>query len=160
VAFEFGWAHWKMAFSNGPRQKVRRCSITDRDLFAIHDEIRRAKQKFRMDTDTAVCSCHKAARDEFWLHRCLTGDVRQRQRELTERREERNSHLNRIKRILATQGVNVKVDQQLGDRLGALTQRNADPLPGRLVERIRRELEKITRVDRQIRTIAEERQDH
>jgi transposase len=37
----------------------------------VLDEIKRAKQRFRLSEDTSVVSCYEAGRDGFWLHRFL-----------------------------------------------------------------------------------------
>ncbi|MFW6039325.1 MAG: IS110 family transposase, partial [bacterium] len=87
-------------------------------------------------------------------------DVRQRQRELETLRDERTSHVNRIRGLLAAQGLDVEVDGGLGDRLGAITRWNGQPLPAHLHGRLRRELERLELVNQQIRAIEQERREH
>ena len=71
LAFELGWTSWNLAFTTGMAQKPRVRTLPARDLDALQDEIRRAKQRFGLPDDTPVASCYEAGRDGFWLHRYL-----------------------------------------------------------------------------------------
>ena len=71
LAFELGWAHWKLAFTVGHGQKPRQRTIRARDLSALDQEIAKAKKRFGLASEAPVFSCYEAGRDGFWLHRYL-----------------------------------------------------------------------------------------
>jgi transposase len=71
LAFELGNAKWKLGFTVGLGQSPRRRTIEAGDLVALQEEIRRAKQRFRLPVTAPVKSCYEAGRDGFWLHRHL-----------------------------------------------------------------------------------------
>ena len=73
VAFELGWTEWKLAFTTGHGQKPRIRSMPARDLPRFEQEVAKAKERFGLAADAAVCSCYEAGRDGFWLHRYLSG---------------------------------------------------------------------------------------
>jgi transposase len=68
--------------------------------------------------------------------------------------------VNRIKGVLAAQGLAVKVDDNLRDRLTSLRLWDGQPLPTYLVARVQRELDRIDLVDQQICEIKQERSEH
>jgi len=84
-------------------------------------------------------------------------DVRQRQRELGALGDERNRHLNRIPALLRQHGVRVTIDQTLRERLNTLRDANGEALPTPMGERIRRELDRLARVDQQMAEIEQQR---
>jgi transposase len=71
LAFELGETEWKLAFTIGMGQKPRLRSMPGRDLARLHEEIAKAKRRFRLPADAVVRSCYEAGRDGFWLHRHL-----------------------------------------------------------------------------------------
>lgn len=87
-------------------------------------------------------------------------DLRQRQRELETLRNERKDHVNRIKGLLATQGIDAKVDAGLGDRLESMTSPAGRSVPPYLKASVQRELARIDLVDQQIREIEQQRREH
>jgi len=72
LAFELSEAHWKLGFSTGVGQRPRERNIRSCDLFALREEIQRAKKRFNLPETVMVVSCYEAGRDGFWLHRYLT----------------------------------------------------------------------------------------
>jgi transposase len=72
LAFELGWAQWKLAFTTGQGQKPRWRSVAARDLAGLQQEVAKAKKRFGLADDAPVFSCYEAGRDGFWLHRYLT----------------------------------------------------------------------------------------
>src|SRR5262249_15901356 len=69
-------------------------------------------------------------------------DGRQRHRELITLKGERTQHINRIKGILASFGLNLVVDAKLPTRLEGLRQWDGQPLPAAVTARILREFER------------------
>jgi transposase len=80
-------------------------------------------------------------------------DRRQPHRELTALKTERTEHSNRIKGRLAGLGLAVVVDRTLVERLAALRQWDGQPLPPAIHQRLLREFERWTLVDRQVRDL-------
>ena len=73
LAFELSNIHWRLGFTTGPGRRPRQRTINARDLIALEDEIRRAKERFDLHETAGVVSCYEAGRDGFWLHRYLVG---------------------------------------------------------------------------------------
>jgi transposase len=71
LAFELSQKQWKLGFTIGIAQRPRIRNIMARDLQALEDEIRIAKQRFGLPGDAPVLSCYEAGRDGFWIHRYL-----------------------------------------------------------------------------------------
>ncbi len=71
LAFDLGNAEWKLGFSIGAGQSPRERKIRAGDLAALDQELRLAKQRFRLAEGAPVQSCYEAGRDGFWLHRYL-----------------------------------------------------------------------------------------
>jgi len=69
VAFELSQTKWKLGFSNG--NKIRFRSIIARNLKQLHEEIEKAKERFKLKGEIRIVSCYEAGRDGFWLHRYL-----------------------------------------------------------------------------------------
>jgi len=72
MAFELGASKWLLGFSIGLGQKPRRRTIDAGDLKKLQEEIKAAKEKFKLSEDAVVKSCYESGRDGFWLHRYLT----------------------------------------------------------------------------------------
>jgi transposase len=66
---EVGNQSWKLCFSDG--SKFRHKSIPARDQAALLQEVKKAKEKFKLPADCPVLSCYEAGRDGFWIHRFL-----------------------------------------------------------------------------------------
>lgn len=71
LAFELGNSEWKLGFSIGLGQAARQRKVQAGDLVGLEQEIRRAKERFKLVETTRVVSCYEAGRDGFWLHRYL-----------------------------------------------------------------------------------------
>src|SRR3954447_4922531 len=71
LAFDLGWAEWKLAVTVGHGQPPRLRTIRARDLEALQREIARAEDRFGLPADAPVVSCYEAGRDGFWRHRWL-----------------------------------------------------------------------------------------
>jgi len=83
-------------------------------------------------------------------------DRRQRHRELIELKAQRTEHSNRIKGLLATFGLDIRVDAELPRRLEGLRQWDGAPLPPGLVARVLRELARWQQVDGQVGALTNE----
>lgn len=71
VALELGQDKWHLAFATQAAEKPRFRAIPARDLGRLADEIRKAKERFRLPADAPVRTCYEAGRDGFWVHRAL-----------------------------------------------------------------------------------------
>ena len=69
MAMDLGGKSWKLAFSD--RQHNRFRTIDAGCMEQLAKEIRLAKEKFGIDQDAKVRSCHEAGRDGFSVHRML-----------------------------------------------------------------------------------------
>jgi transposase len=212
---DLGWTQWHLAFTTAVGQKPRLRTVQARDLSALQEEIRRAKERFDLPAQARVTSCFEAGRDGFWLHRYLLSigvesrvvdsssievsrrrrraktdrldatklvaqllrheagekawsvvrvpsvaaeDLRQLGRELESLKKERTEHSNRIRALLAAQGID------LGTGASAL-RRSFDPLrlwdgsqlPPVLRARLEREQQRMEFVDVQIRELEQQR---
>jgi len=216
LALELGWSQWKLAFTTQVGQKPRLRTIKGRDLLALCEEIRRAKQRFGLSESARVLSCYEAGRDGFWLHRFLVSvgvenqvvdsssievnrrqrraktdkldgikllglllrydsgekkvwsvvrvpsvaeeDGRQLGRELESLKKERTEHCNRIRGLLASQGVAVSAGRG-GIRRGfeAIRLWDGSALPADLRARFERELERLELVEAQIQGLETQR---
>jgi transposase len=72
LAFELGNTEWKLGFTIGLGQSPRQRQVRAGDLIGLEQEIRRAKERFKLAPTARVLSCYEAGRDGFWLHRYLT----------------------------------------------------------------------------------------
>jgi transposase len=71
LAFELGANQWKLGFTTGAAQRPRERNVPARNIEAVREEIRKAKQRFGLPEEAPVISCYEAGRDGFWLHRWL-----------------------------------------------------------------------------------------
>lgn len=69
IAFELGDRDWKLAFSDGSRERLRKIDADEKE--EIWEEIEKSKEHFGLGDDLRVVSCYEAGRDGFWLHRYL-----------------------------------------------------------------------------------------
>jgi len=86
-------------------------------------------------------------------------DSRQLHRELSALRGERTRHINRIKGLLASYGVRMRVDRAFLDRLETKRLWDGRPVPLGLKRRLVREYERLEMVKRQIEQVEAERGD-
>ena len=71
MAIELSLSEWKLGFNIGFGQNPRLRTITARNLAALQDEIKAAKQRFGLPQEAPVLSCYEAGRDGMWIHRFL-----------------------------------------------------------------------------------------
>lgn len=69
MAMELSQSKWHLAFGTG--NKMRQVVIEASNTIALQEEIRKAKEKFRLQPEAKVISCYEAGRDGFWIHRYL-----------------------------------------------------------------------------------------
>lgn len=69
MAMELSQNKWQLAFGNGI--KIRQVVITANDVKSLQEEIKKAKEKFKLSPEAEVISCYEAGRDGFWIHRYL-----------------------------------------------------------------------------------------
>lgn len=218
LALDLGWTQWHLAFTTEVGQKPRLRKVQARDLSALQEEIRRAKERFDLPAQARVASCFEAGRDGFWLHRYLRSigveslvvdsssievnrrrrraktdrldviklvdllrqhearekrvwsvvrvpsvaaeDFRQLGRELESLKKERAEHSNRIRALLAAQGID------LGSGASALRRSfdllrlwDGSELPPILRARLEREQQRLEFVDVQIRELEQQRKE-
>jgi transposase len=85
-------------------------------------------------------------------------DARQLHRELQELKDERTEHVNRIKGLLASQGLAApEVNKQFAEWINKARLWNGSAVPPELQERLLRELERWQLLDRQIKELEDER---
>jgi len=85
-------------------------------------------------------------------------DARQLHRELQELKDERTEHINRIKGLLASQGLAApEVNKQLPAWLSEVRTWDGAPLPPELHQRLLREMERWELLNRQIKELEDER---
>jgi transposase len=85
-------------------------------------------------------------------------DARQLHRELEELKDERTEHVNRIKGLLASQGLAApQVNKQFADWLGKARLWDGSAVPAELQRRLLRELERWHLLGQQIKTLEDER---
>ena len=211
MAIELSKEKWKLGFTIGFGQQPRLRNLTARDLTALAEEIRLAKERFGLPGSAAVFSCYEAGRDGFWLHRYLKAngvtdlvvdsasievnrrkrraktdrmdvgklltmlmryhqgekkvwsivhvpspeeeDQRQLHRELMALTAERTRHINRIKGLLASQGVVLPVKADFLSQLEAVQLWDGSKLLVGLRSRLEREYERLQLFNQQIRQL-------
>jgi len=215
LAFELGNKEWKLGFTVGLGQRLRRRTIDAGDLAALGWEIGQAKQRLGLPETTPVLSCYEAGRDGFWLHRYLVAsgienlvvdsasievnrrakraktdrldvrklgsmliryhsgekkvwsvvhvpsveaeDKRHLHRQLATLKTDRTRHINRIKGLLAGQGVCLSVTGDFLERLESVRLWDGAPLLPGLRSRLEREYACLQFVNQQIQEVEAER---
>jgi transposase len=71
IALELGQDKWHLAFATQAAERPRFRAIPARDLGRLADEIRKARERFRLPADAPVRTCYESGRDGFWVHRAL-----------------------------------------------------------------------------------------
>jgi len=214
LSMELSARDWKLGFTVGMAQKVRRRRIGAGDTRALSVEIGRAKQRFGLADEARVFSCYEAGADGFWLHRYLSAqglhnivldsasiqvdrrkrraksdgldvqalvvlllryhggepkvvrvvrvppeeieDVRQLHRELDTLKHERTAMRNRIRGLLATQGVKLASWRRVDLQLERMRRWDGSAFGPQLKARIGREVERLEVLARQIRALESE----
>ena len=216
IAIELSNEKWKLGFTIGFGQAPRLRDVKARDLTALADEIRLAKERFGLPENAPVRSCYEAGRDGFWLHRYLLilgvnnqvvdsssievnrhkrrvktdrmdvgklltmlmryhqgekkvwsvvhvpspedEDQRQLHRDLMALKAEQTHHINRLKGLLASQGVALPFQKDFLSRLETVRLWDGSPLPSALHARMKREYERYRLVKQQINQLELERE--
>jgi transposase len=217
MAFELGEKEWKLGFTIGFGLDPRIRNIKARNLKALQSEIKAAKKRFVLPTDTSVLSCYEAGREGFWLHRYLRSvgfqnqmvdsssievnrkarraktdrldvgklltmrmryhhgeqkvwsvvnvpdpeaeDHRHLHRELDTLISERTKHINRIKGLLAAQGICLSITADFLQDLDSIRLWDGSPLLPGLRARLQREYDRYCFVQAQIKALKKERLD-
>jgi transposase len=215
LAFELGVNHWKLGFTTGAAQRPRERNVPARNLEAVQEEIRRAKQRFGLPEEARVISCYEAGRDGFWLHRWLATqgvencvvdsssievnrrhrraktdrldvqkllamllrhvagerkvwsivrvpsveeeDRRQLHRALATAKRDRTRVINRIKGLLASQGLVMPPSGDFSQELEHLRLWDGSPLPAALCHRLGQEWEHVKVLAQRIAQLEAER---
>lgn len=69
MAIELSDKKWKLAFSEGSRERIRTIDADKKE--DIWKEIIESKKRFGLPEDAKVISCYEAGREGFWIHRYL-----------------------------------------------------------------------------------------
>jgi transposase len=135
--------------------------VVDSASIEVNRRKRRAKSD-RLDATKLVTMLIRWDHDEkkLWavvqVPSAADEDARQLHRELISLKDERTSHVNRIKGLLAGLGLTLAVDLRLPKRLDGLRQWDGSPLPADLRLRILREFDRWQVVNIQIRSLEAE----
>jgi len=86
-------------------------------------------------------------------------DERQLHRELMRLKKERTRHINRMKGLLASQGVVLEIGPKFMEAIGKVHLWNGSGLPGRLRRRLEREYERMELLQQQIGQLEKEREE-
>jgi transposase len=217
MAIELSNEKWKLGFTIGFGQAPRERNLEARDLTALAQEIRMAKERFGLPKSAPVLSCYEAGRDGFWLQRYLQTrgvanlvvdsasievsrrkrraktdrmdvgklltmlmryhqgekkvwsivhvpspedeDQRQLHRELMALKAEQTHHINRIKGLLASQGVALPFQKDFLSRLETVRLWDGSMVPAGLHARLKREYERCQLVKKQINQLELEREE-
>lgn len=209
VSFELGWSRWRLAFASAMGQRAWQITIPARNVLALTDAIRKAKQRLGLSEACPVFSCYEAGREGFWLHRLLQQmsvanlvvdsssievnrrarraktdrldaekllsmllryqmgekdlwsvvqvptseqeDGRHLQRQIRTLKKERTRQINRIRGLLANQGVAVKANRRgLLEPLDSIRIWDGSPLPEGLRRRVEVEVARHDFTHRQL----------
>ena len=136
--------------------------IVDSASIEVNRRNRRAKTD-RLDANSLVRLLMRYVFDKkVWSVVCVPSveeeDQRQLHRDLAAMKEESTQKINRIRGLLATQGVRIKGHLDLsGDRLESLRTPDRKPLPEGLKSRIRREWDRFMFLSKQMADLTSER---
>lgn len=176
VALELEISRAKERFRIPANTAVVTCYEAGRDGFWLHRyllhrgvqnivvdaasiEVNRRKRRAKTDRLDAVKLVAMLIRwhngeQKLWslvqIPSALDEDHRQLHREMISLTDERTSHINRIKGLLAGIGLAIVVDKRLPERLERLRQWDGSPVPSELRSRILREFERFALVEQQI----------
>jgi transposase len=216
VALELGEDKMLLACATEAAEKPRFRSVPARDLERLAAEIAKAKERFGLPADAAVCTCYEAGRDGFWLHRALSSrgianvvvdsssievdrrkkrvktdpvdgaklvnllcryhggerkvwrvvqvptvtdeERRQLHRGLKDLQRQQTECSNRIKGLLASQGLEAAVDAAFRTTLAGLRDWADQPVPAALQQRILQEYAVWEALHREVREAANEQE--
>src|SRR5260370_38402368 len=65
VSFELGWSRWRLAFASAIGQRAWQITIPARNVVALTDAIRKARQRLGLSEHCPVFSCYEAGRESF-----------------------------------------------------------------------------------------------
>jgi transposase len=174
----------KKRFGLSPDAPVRSCYEAGRDGFWLHRYLmsrgidnqivdsssievnRRAKRvkTDRMDANKLLTMLIRYHEGETKVWHILhvpsvpEEDDRQLHRELAALKKDHTEYTNRIKGLLASQGVKMSVRSKFPDRLGDIRMWDGNPLPVKLQERLLREYERTSALEQQIDELNAERE--
>ena len=216
VAFELGWTSWRLALGSAMGGKPWQITILARNVVALSEAIRKARQRLGLPETCPVFSCYEAGREGFWLHRLLEQmgienlvvdsssievnrrarraktdrldaekllsmllryhagekklwsvvhvpspeqeDGRHLQREIRTLKKEQTRQINRIRGLLANQGVAVRANRRgLLESLDSIRIWDGSHLPAGLCRRLETEVARHTFVHRQLLELESER---
>lgn len=165
-----------------PAAKVLSCYEAGRDGFWIHRELERAgvvnvvvdpssievdrrqrrAKTDRLDAQKLVMQLMRHAEYGDRLRKVNVPspedeDARRLVREILRLKKERQSHVVRIKSLLALVGVRCKMTADFASVLDVLRQRNGEPLPPELLGELRREVQRLVLVRAQLRDLENSR---
>lgn len=136
--------------------------VVDSSSIEVNRRARRAKTD-RVDAEKLLSLLIRYAAGErkvFGVAHAPTPeqeDVRHLGRELEGLKQERTAHTNRIKSLLVSLGIRVKVGRGFAQQLEQLRQWNGEPLLPVLRERLRREVERLELLESQIKELEQAR---
>ncbi|HEX6900152.1 MAG TPA: IS110 family transposase [Thermoanaerobaculia bacterium] len=136
--------------------------VTDSSSIEVSRRYRRAKTD-RLDAEKLLSSLIRFDRGEkkvFGVAHAPTPvqeDERHWARELESLKQERTAHTNRIKALLVSVGSQAKVDQSFLEHLDQAKQGNGTPLLPSLRARLKREWERLTLLESQIKEVERSR---
>lgn len=137
--------------------------VVDSSSIEVNRRQRRAKTD-RLDVNKLVATLMRWAGGEANVWSIVNPptpeqeDARQLHRELETLKKERTAHINRIKTLLVSVGIRIKIINRHFPRyLAEREQRNQEPAPPKMKERILREFERMKLVVAQIRDLEMQR---
>jgi transposase len=136
--------------------------IVDSASIEVNRRQRRAKSD-RLDAAKLLGMLlrHAQLREKVWsvvhVPTPQEEDARQLHRELITLTSQSTEHVNRIKGLLASLGLQITVDKHLPERLKSLRQWDDSPLPPAMHSRLLREFELLQVINRQIRELDRQR---
>jgi hypothetical protein len=161
LAFEFGNGIWRLGFTTGPGQKPRQRTVPARDGHAVLREIDAARKRFGLSAVSAVVSCYEAGERTAWnvvrVPSDAEEDSRQLHRELLTAKRDRTRMTNRIRGLLANQGLEIDFTRDVVAQLRVLRRWDGSALPAALRRRVEREWEKAQFLTQQIQALLRER---
>lgn len=136
--------------------------VVDSSSIEVNRRFRRSKTD-RMDVEKLVDQLMRYQRGQKKVWRVVrvpgmeAEDRRQLHRELEDLKAERTQHTNRIKGLLAGQGVRLEVGSAFLEQLSAIRLWDGRPIPGGLKARLEREYDRLRFIQEQIRELEAQR---
>ena len=137
--------------------------VVDSSSIEVSRRARKAKTD-RLDAEKLLSQLIRFTQGEkvFSVLRVPTAeqeDHRQGPRELSSLKEERTAHRNRIKSLLATQGIRLEVNQDFLQQLEQVRLWDGSPVPAELRGRLLREHERLALLQTQIKELERQRRE-